>query len=102
MDRFKSPDSKLNWAHEHLKTLDVKLREFLEQHPYEAVVEDHPLGGKGLRFSTKGMPPLPDEFSHRIGEFATALRASLDHLVWALMVGTPKHSNKIQFPIFAD
>jgi len=100
MDRLESPLSKLDWAHEHLTTLDAKFAAFRQLHPYESVIEDHPKWGQAIRLKLRRLPPVPKEFSHRIGEFATALRASMDHLVWARMTGTPKNSNKVQFPIF--
>jgi len=92
MDRLKSPRSKRDWARDHLTTLNTKLRAFVAEHDYQAVRENDPkLGLDVMRMKIADKPPLPDEFSHRIGEFATALRASLDHLVWALMSGAPKH-----------
>lgn len=100
MDRFESPISKLDWAYEHLTTLDLKFRDFRDANPYKGVIESHPEFGQAVRFQVSSLPPLPKEFSHRIGEFATALRASMDHLIWALMTGAPKKTNKIQFPIF--
>jgi len=101
MDRLISPLAKLERAGEHLTAFDQLLARCLQEHPYEVISEENPQSGeKQLRMRIGGHPPLDITLSHLVGEYATALRSSLNHLMWALQIGDPPKPNQIEFPIF--
>ena len=91
---------KFERAHEHFTALDVNIRDFLADHPYEPVVKFNPENMQyGLGFRIKREPP--PEWSILIGECLYNFRSSLDHLVWQLACDYSGNGDpKTQFPVF--
>lgn len=103
MTRFESARLKLERAREHLATFDQEFHAFIAANPYQVVLEHDPQrGGNVLRLKVAGKFLLPPRLGVLIGEYVNALRASLDHLVWALLTEEPPRREDVEFPIFTD
>src|SRR5262245_608586 len=85
-------DLKLGRAQEHLSTLQGIAKRWLPEHPvtYDAYVDQST--GEKVFFVSEPVEHPPDSTSVIFGEFLYALRSSLDHLAWQLVIragGTP-------------
>jgi hypothetical protein len=102
MNPLDSPRWKLDRAREHLASLETEIGAFLVQHPYEVVREQNAeTGVEEVKIRIVGRPPFPVRFGGLVGDVASALRASLDHLVWAMSTN-PQRVESVEFPIFSD
>lgn len=94
------PRAKLARAYEHLEALDHEAAEWFETQPYEIVGHfDSETSEQVFRINIKAGPPA--RLGVILGDFAQNLRASLDHLVWQLVLLNGKQPNrKVRFPIY--
>lgn len=81
-DRFPSAYLKLQWAKRHLEQLDSLSDAYLRERLKLTVGRDF-LGQLVMR--VKQEHALPANFGLMIGDVATNLRATLDHIVWYLV-----------------
>lgn len=97
-------NAKINWAKEHLRTLNDEIRRWIDSKPYSTIQEcndeytDYVLG---LRFDN--FPDVVD-WALMAGDVLFSLRCALDHLVYALAVAAagsdpPPDFDKLAFPI---
>lgn len=94
------PLAKLDWANYHLETLEAEIQRFKDTNPIPVSSKfDKDSGEKYWYVDGKPIEP-PDRLSFIAGDFLSALRSSLDYLVWQLVLangGTPGRWNG--FPI---
>jgi len=96
------PLSKLRRAHVHLRELYGELNAYTAE-PRHRVISDHTAVGEDriYKMRLEVLEPLGNpRWGLLVGDFVHNLRASLDHLVWQLVLlngGRPTRSN--QFPI---
>src|ERR1035437_8603962 len=87
-------------ALEHLEELKRELQVYYDAVPCPATLWKRPdIGRRFLRFDFKD---LPDRTYLLVGDFAHNLRASLDYVVYTLIVkatGNPPASTGIQWPV---
>jgi hypothetical protein len=95
---------KLGRAAHHAEAFEAKLRLWRESAPYAAVIEPNVDGSRyGIKVKVRTPPPL-DEFALIVGDCIRSLRASLDHMVYAIAVhecgrNPIPNEDKLQFPI---
>src|SRR5258705_5524993 len=81
-NRFPSAYAKLQWAKHHIDQLDVQSNAYLRERLKLTVYRDF-LGQNVMR--VKQERALPANFGLMIGDVATNLRATLDHIIWYLV-----------------
>jgi hypothetical protein len=103
-----SHELKLDRSSYHLDSLDAKVVEWRERHPYEYVVE---LDRKRdyQRVKIKLIEPPPDEFRLIIGDCLHNLRSALDNVVYELALAhiginpfPEDRARLLEFPIFGN
>ena len=105
MELLDSARAKLKRAHEHLASLQNEIAAFLESRPYGISSKTEMYNGVEV-FRVK----LPEDealqflrFSILAGDYVNTLRASLDHLAWALArLTSDTPFEKTEFPIFLE
>ena len=104
---------KLGRAYEHLEIVERTIERFLKMKPCRLVgkYDREPPFENGeevlYRFTMDAPAKPPSELSFQIGDFLTNLRATLDHLVFAIAI---RHTNgdlgkwerDVSFPIYHD
>ena len=95
----------LHWANKHIKSLDRSIQRFFAMKPHTATVYDDPEATEVLYY-VEGPNNPPDWWSMRLGESVSALRSSLDYIMWELSHLTsqdisPRKERQIMFPILA-
>src|ERR1700689_4629328 len=109
MARF-SFSEKLDRAYQHLDALEVEIDRWLGTHPQSETNEFNPETGEHVVFAEPTGEPPPD-ISLIAGDCLFDLRASLDHVVYALsaeyfkQLGKPLPTDvaeSTEFPIFGD
>jgi len=92
--------AKLDRAYEHLEVLDREAAEWFETQPYEIVSRfDTQTSEQVFRINIKADPPA--RLGVILGDFVQNLRASLDHLVWQLVILNGRMPNRdVSFPIW--
>lgn len=90
---------KIARAEEHLEAVEQEIRIFHESDPCTMVPKKHSQTGHfGFQIT---VPAVPRGAGIIAGDFATCLRASLDHLVWQLaLLRTPSPNRHTCFPIY--
>lgn len=92
--------AKLDWAGHHLDTLEAAIQSFKDTDPIPVGRKFDPDSSEEVWY-VNGVPKEPpDALSFIAGDFLANLRASLDYLVWQLVLennGTPNRRNA--FPV---
>lgn len=93
--------AKLRRANEHRQAFHDLVADYLDPNPYSLSVQYDPeTGWHDLIWHVDGAPIPSDDFALIFGDFLTNLRATLDYLVWQLVLvngGTP--TDHTAFPI---
>ena len=94
-------DLKLARANEHLAFLGAERAALLEANRDAVVREFDPQRGDHVFRIAGQRPPLA--WGVVVGEFAHALRSSLDNTIWQLILQRGRHpTDRVQFPIYKD
>ena len=80
-DRFPSAFAKLQWAKRHIEQLDSQSNAYLRER-LKLTVQDS-MRQRVMTVTYQG--ELPTNFGLMIGDVATNLRATLDHIIWYLV-----------------
>jgi hypothetical protein len=102
-DPLSGCELKLGRAREHMVALQDLAETWLRDHPVsvDAAVADS-TGEKSWWVAEEVVHP-PDDWSLMFGEFLYALRSSLDHLAWQLVLQAGDQPGRsTEFPIFDD
>jgi hypothetical protein len=88
--------AKLDRAKTHAETFDRRFTEFLQREPYSVTIQSdgEPAHTVHFHWQVKEAPPL--DLALILGDLLTNLRATLDYLVWQLVLaveGTPTDRN---------
>lgn len=91
-------------AKEQFRELDGEVRAFRDSEPYKIIPEYDSESGTIL-YRLGSIEPVPIRVSHIAGEVIHALRSTLDHLVYQLLLAanpsaTDEQKRLIQFPIY--
>ncbi len=95
---YLSPSLKMGWAKHHLRALDEEIGKFLKSEPYTISTQDDLEAGEHVLHFKIGAVPIRPHLM--VGDFASCLRASLDHLASALTLapgGVP--NDRASFPV---
>ena len=93
---------KLVRAEEHLRSLDLKIKEYFDSNPCEVVKKSE---GKEVYFILSIREQPPPEFGPIIGDCLHNMRSALDHLLWQLLrfpLPDGVRANRLTFPIFLN
>jgi hypothetical protein len=93
--------AKIRRAEQHLKSLHEEIGAFIDSDPHQVVERfDLETSTYEMRIEVERSPD-DSAWGALVGDFVQNLRASLDHLVWQLVLlnGERKPSNQNQFPI---
>ena len=92
--------AKLNRAEEHRQAYDDLYESFVESEPYAILSEYDPrTGWHSLRWQVLHEPPL-EELALIFGDMISNLRATLDYLVWQLVLAAGKRpGRRTGFPV---
>lgn len=98
---FLQASLKIGWAKRHLDTLYSYIMEFQGSKPYSLFAEDDLERGQHIIRVEIGA--LPVEMGLIVGDFASCLRASLDHLAGFLtMAAGGTHNDRASFPVVGE
>src|SRR5215813_5326387 len=78
---FNSSLLKLNRARDHIRDFDDRIKAFIEEKPYESVIEDDPDPAYEIH-KFRLTRPIPPCFPLIMGDAVTNLRAALDHMAY--------------------
>jgi hypothetical protein len=96
---FSSARRKLARAKEHFQELNRQLADYLEERPYQQIIEPDPANAEQLEHKIKITKPLPDSLGDVVGDVVTNLRAALDHATYALAAeGKTEDPKNAAFP----
>lgn len=101
MPNLRHPWLKAIWAKEHLDSLKAELLIIQNSEPYRLTRKDDLEDGRHIARIT--LNDLPWKLALIAGDFATCLRASLDHIVFQLALLTTEERElpgRVSFPIF--
>ena len=88
---------KIERAKHHINDLNGKVKAFLSEQPFEAVIRIAPKAKQGS-LAIKRNKPVPDEISLIAGDAVHNLRSALDLLMFALIGGKVARPETVQFP----
>lgn len=98
---------RLDRADEHLETVRIETRGFLDSSPYEAIplVVEQELDEREVEYQLtvtgRALREPSARLGHVIGDFVNALRSSLDQLAYTLAGGdAAPHPDATEFPVF--
>lgn len=99
MGSLDSVRSKIDWAYQHLKALEIELSRHFHSEPSHAVGEID--ADTNTVVSMRVEPaPIPPAVPLLIGDCLQNLRSCLDYLVWEMVLASKNEPNKDnQFPI---
>ena len=102
MNDLSSAKAKLGRARWHLDQAVNVYKSFIERDIYTTRKREHADGWHTIEVAT--LKEWPPDFMLAVGDAAHNLRATLDHIVFALAVKplTSKEERKLQFPFVAD
>lgn len=104
MEELRSSRLKLQRANVHIKSLNRSIKRFLERNNDAVVLNEPDLKGFGKMYTIN--PAAPDSWGLMAGDVLSNMRASLDHIAWALATkhkkGQIEFPRAVQFPIFDD
>jgi hypothetical protein len=95
--------AKLEWATEQLNTLNSELQAFVEKQPYRLITQFDTHTQENV-VRVKVITPPPKEITGLVGNILADLRASLDHVAYALATkkGPLTNPKESSFPIVLD
>ena len=98
---FHGIDIKLRRANIHLSGLDHEFEGLVDRNFYSFMPE---IKDDGRTHIYRAVDPPPDGifWGAIIGEAAHALRSSLDHLAWQLVLAAGKNPGRVQFPVLRE
>jgi hypothetical protein len=91
------PRLKIDRADRHINELSQLIEVFLAEKPFELEIRHDPGAGERTH-QIKTRKPVPDELSLLIGDAIHNLRASLDHLMFAMVGDRAANPDGIYFP----